>query len=398
MSIEAVRPSEAQFRALIEHSTDALALLTRDGSIAYASPSMGRVTGYEAGELEGMHGLSLVHPDDQEQVQAALTSIRNQPGASITITYRLRLREGTFRWMEGTISNWLADPAIGAMVANYRDITTHEHIVQEREEARANALAAREATRRMDEFIGIASHELKTPLTSIKGNLQLARRRVAMAMDKVQGEDEGMLHTLEGIQVLLERAERQVGVQSRLVNDLVDLARIQTDQLELHLAMTDLATVVREVVEDQRIAAPPRLISFETAALAVRVRADSGRIGQVVSNYLSNALKYSPKDRPVAVRLTVQGELARVEVADEGPGLSAEQQARIWERFHRVPEIQVQSGSGVGLGLGLHICRMIIEQHQGAVGVQSTPGAGSIFWFTLPLGREHDNDPESSSR
>ena len=319
MSIEAVRPSEPQFRALIEHSTDALALLTRDGSIAYASPSMGRVTGYEAGELEDMHGLSLVHPDDQEQVQAALTSIRNQPGASITITYRLRLREGTFRWMEGTISNWLADPAIGAMVANYRDITTHEHIVQEREEARANALAAREATRRMDEFIGIASHELKTPLTSIKGNLQLARRRVAMAMDKVQGEDEGMLRTLEGIQVLLERAERQVGVQSRLVNDLVDLARIQTDQLELHLALIDLATVVREVVEDQRLAAPLRLISFETAALAVRVRADSGRIGQVVSNYLSNALKYSPKDRPVAVRLSVQGELARVEVADEGP-------------------------------------------------------------------------------
>src|SRR5512135_1775657 len=100
MSIEAVRPSEAQFRALNEHSTDALALLTRDGSIAYASPSMGRVTGYEAGELEGMQGLSLVHPDDQEQVQAALTSIRNQPGASITITYRLRLREGTFRWIE----------------------------------------------------------------------------------------------------------------------------------------------------------------------------------------------------------------------------------------------------------------------------------------------------------
>jgi PAS domain S-box-containing protein len=123
MSIEAVRQSEPQFRALIEHSTDAIALITRDGTIAYASPSTGRVTGYVARELEGKHGLNLIHPDDLEQVLAALTSICDQPGAFTTMTFRLRLREGTFRWMEGTITNWLADPAIGALVANYRDIT-----------------------------------------------------------------------------------------------------------------------------------------------------------------------------------------------------------------------------------------------------------------------------------
>jgi len=253
--------------------------------------------------------------------------------------------------------------------------------------AQANALAAAEARHRMDTFLGIASHELKTPLTTIKGNLQLARRRIAAALREVASENERLQRQLEDVQKMLDRAERQVGIQNRLVSDLVDISRIQADKLELRLETIDLATIVREIVEDQRFAAPERLIVFDTSVLAARVSADAERIGQVVNNYLSNALKYSPADYPVAVRLDVQGELARVAVRDEGPGLSTKQQARIWERFYRVPEIQVQSGSGVGLGLGLHISRAIIEQHGGQVGVQSTPGQGSTFWFTLPLWR-----------
>jgi signal transduction histidine kinase len=98
----------------------------------------------------------------------------------------------------------------------------------------------------------------------------------------------------------------------------------------------------------------------------------------------------------VTVRISVDEREARVEVTDKGPGLSTEQQTRIWERFYRVPEIRVQSGSGVGLGLGLHICRMLIEQHGGHVGVESTPCKGSTFWFTLPLRREdQEGSPDS---
>jgi signal transduction histidine kinase len=251
--------------------------------------------------------------------------------------------------------------------------------------AQANALAAIEARHRMDTFLGIASHELKTPLTAIKGNLQLAHRRIAAALREVAAENERLQRQLEDVQKMLNRAERQVGIQNRLVSDLVDISRIQADKLELRLEMIDLATIVREIVEDQRFAAPERLIVFDTSVLAAPVSADAERIGQVVNNYLSNALKYSSADRSVTVRLDVQGELARVAVRDGGPGLSTEQQVHIWERFYRVPEIQVQSGSGVGLGLGLHISRAIIEQHGGQVGVQSTPGQGSTFWFTLLL-------------
>src|SRR5207248_2402470 len=146
-------------------------------------------------------------------------------------------------------------------------------------------------------------------------------------------------------------------------------------------------------VEDQRQIVPERTIHLETpAGKDVSVYGDADRLVQVVTNYLTNALKYSSADRPVEVRLGVEGQIAQVSVRDEGPGLPSAEQERIWERFYRVPGMEVQSGSGVGLGVGLYLCRTIIEQHGGQVGVESVPGQGSTFWFTLPLTQQKDSD------
>jgi len=120
-------------------------------------------------------------------------------------------------------------------------------------------------------------------------------------------------------------------------------------------------------------------------AQAVPVIADADRIAQVVTNYLTNALKYSKEDRPIAVRLEVEREMAQVSVRDGGPGLSLSDKMHLFERFPRIKGTAVQSGSGVSLGLGLHICKAIVEAHGGRVGLESVPGRGSTFWFTLPL-------------
>ena len=112
------------------------------------------------------------------------------------------------------------------------------------------------------------------------------------------------------------------------------------------------------------------------------------RIGQVVTNYLTNALKYSPPDRPVEVGVQEAQQQGYVWVRDQGPGIASEEQGHLWERFHRVAGVEVLSGSGIGLGLGLHISKTIIDHHHGHVGVESQPGQGSTFWFTLPLGRQ----------
>src|SRR5258708_33287480 len=114
---------------------------------------------------------------------------------------------------------------------------------------------------------------------------------------------------------------------------------------------------------------------------------------------LTNALKYSDEDQPVQVSLQRQGDQVKVSVRDHGPGLSAEQQEYIWERFQRVPDIEVHSSSyhsHAGLGLGLYISKTIIEQHQGQVGVDSIPGEGSTFWFTLPLAHNTASEANSS--
>jgi signal transduction histidine kinase/PAS domain-containing protein len=268
-------------------------------------------------------------------------------------------------------------------------VIERERLLYERAKAQANELAWREANRRMDEFLGMAGHELRTPLTAISGNIQLAMRQVKKSIDEDGTYADDLASKLELIQTLLDRAERQVRLQNRLVGDLLDISRIQANKIALKLEPRDLVTIVREAVQDQSLLVPARSIRLHVPSKAtIPVVADADRIGQVVTNYLTNALKYSPADRPIEVFLAIEGQMARVSVHDEGPGLSPMEQQAIWERFYQVKRIRVQSGSSTGLGLGLHICQTIIEQHHGQVGVQSSPGEGSTFWFTLPPAQE----------
>ena len=265
-------------------------------------------------------------------------------------------------------------------------VLERERLLQERAQAQANELALREANRRMDDFLSIASHELRTPLTAIKGNVQLAQRRLDKMIQQQDTGSDGIVSKLNVVQDLLERAERQMRVQNRLVSDLLDVSRIQADKLEMRFEPCDLTIIVREAVREQQIAVAPRPVRLHIEVEGgVPVIADADRISQVVTNYLTNALKYTEAEKLVEVRLSVEEQEARVLVRDEGPGLSLAEQEHIWDRFYRVDGIMVQSGSGVGLGLGLHICRIIIESHGGQVGVESAPGEGSTFWFTLPL-------------
>jgi signal transduction histidine kinase len=263
-----------------------------------------------------------------------------------------------------------------ALVRQGLTAVDNERLRREREET------LRETTAEMETFLGVAGHELKNPLAGIQLGLGLIERRIRRLLGRERVAVEDVASLLEPI----VQAEHQDERLERLVNDLVDVARVRAGRLELHVAPTDLAVLVRQMVEEQRNINPTRTIQLEfSEEQRVPVLGDAQRLQQVVTNYLTNALKYSPEDRPVTVGLQVKGQQARVWVHDEGPGLPVEEQERIWERFHRAPGITVQSGSGVGLGLGLHVSRTIVELHHGQFGVQSTPGQGSTFWFSLPL-------------
>ncbi len=253
---------------------------------------------------------------------------------------------------------------------------------REREVARTNELEAmREANQYMDTFLGMAGHELKTPLTSIKLALQLAERRIQRLIQHQSEIAQAVTPFVEQV----TRAQHQTERLDRLVNDLLDVSRARAGQLDLHPEQVDLLALLCEAVEEQRQAAPERTIVLQLLTTRpITIMVDGDRIGQVITNYLTNALKYSPINCPIEVGLNADAQQVRVWVRDEGPGLPPEEQEHIWERFHRVKDIKVQSGTGVGLGLGLHICQTIIERHHGQVGVESAPGSGSTFWFTLP--------------
>jgi signal transduction histidine kinase len=251
----------------------------------------------------------------------------------------------------------------------------------------------------MDEFLRLP-YELRTPLTTIRANAAIERRLRtpacrggcdARARPCVALTLETELTQRWRLAAAAEAHRKQTLRLDRLVGDLL-MSRASRRATSICGWSRDPAGVVREAVEEQRASWPERRLTLALPAGPIAVMADDDRIGQVVTNYLTNALKYSPAREPVAVVVRVEHARTkrgqprvRVRVRDHGPGLLADEQARIWERFHRVPGITLQSGSGVGLGLGLYIAKTIVERHGGTVGVESAPADGSTFWFTLPL-------------
>ncbi|HYL43865.1 MAG TPA: ATP-binding protein [Ktedonobacteraceae bacterium] len=216
----------------------------------------------------------------------------------------------------------------------------------------------------------IVTHEIKTPLTAMKLQTYVLKRQIA----------DGVLlktHDLEDVEYDMKRIEY-------LINDLLDAARLGIDQLAFEMMHCNLVKLCKQAAREQMIASA-RTVTLDLPETPVIVEADPARINQVLVNLLSNALKYSPDGADVTLRLRQEGCAARVLVEDTGPGIPQDAVSRLFEQFYRAPGIRVRHGSGVGLGLGLYICRKLIERQGGHIGVESIPGKGSTFWFTLPL-------------
>lgn len=236
-----------------------------------------------------------------------------------------------------------------------------------------------------DEFIALAGHELRTPLTSIMGNSEFLQRSVGRQLNGAKSENttEASRGKLEQQQRMLESILHQSGRLNSLINDMLDIARIHGSQLELHNSeQVPLVALVRSVIEN-RMTLSQRPITLETNEEAISGSWDEARIEQVLNNLLSNAIKYSPDNTPVIVRIERKEQEVIVSVHDAGQGISEEQQAHIFDRYYRVRT--KENVSVDGLGLGLYIAHEIVALHGGRMWLESTPGEGSAFYFSLPL-------------
>jgi signal transduction histidine kinase len=275
-----------------------------------------------------------------------------------------------------------------------RTIRLRELLAEEQASDRAQTEleVLQETNRRMDEFIGIAGHEFRTPLTTLKANLQMAARRLRRTRTQSNGTPAHEPIPPTELIPLIDRAGASTDRLERLTNDLLDMSRIKAGELVLRPLPCDLGSLVSDCVLEQRLINPARVITLEFPDQPAPVVADADRICQAMTNYVSNALKFSSDDKPIHVVLSREEQHARVSVKDQGPGIPEDELEEVWKQFYRAPDVTHRSGSNIGLGLGLYISKTIIIQHGGEVGVASAAGEGATFWFTLPLARGQETD------
>jgi len=343
-----------------------------EGRILFVNPAACRISGYKREDLIGQVGHALLHHTRADGAHCSgegcdLFAVMRGRAARTVDGEVLWRRDGSSVPVEG-VGTLLHEGHELVSVMVFRDVTDRLQI--ERERGRL-VRELEEAISARDDFLSIASHELRTPLTPIRLSVQSLKRkgqRLAATMPK-------------GLATQLETMDRQVGRLDTLINELLDVSRITVGRMDLEISEFDATTLVREIVAryqqeadwgryDIRVEVPESLVG----------RWDRLRLDQVVSNLVSNAMKYGGEKKIVEIALGENAQGIELAVRDYGVGISPEDQSRIFERFERLISVRHFGG----FGLGLWIVRQIVEAHGGHVRVTSVPGAGSTFTVELP--------------
>lgn len=348
--------SSNQFRQFTELIPEKVSNADAKGNVNYYNKSWEVFTGWSQAELIEKGWQDLIHPEELEKAKENWKQ-SIEKGEDFEMELRLLDHRGDYRWQlsraipikdeSGNIKQW-----IGAM-------TEIEKLKEEE--------------KRKEGFLQLVSHELKTPITSIQGYVQLL---LSMLQQKHQETNSLPLEPS------LKRINEQVHRLTRLISEILDLSRIEENRLDLKKETFNMNELVEETVQDINRAEIHHKIQIEHKAV-FEVEADKDRIGQVIINLITNAIKYSPDNKEVKIKIfeSQDGKVA-VSVADNGIGISKKDQKEIFKRFHRVEGKSEETYAG--LGIGLFLAHEIVERHGGEVTVESVLGDGSEFIFTLP--------------
>ncbi|HVZ66731.1 MAG TPA: PAS domain S-box protein [Patescibacteria group bacterium] len=352
-----LRSSERKLRTILETVDDGITVFDENAKVVYANTSISKASGYET--VGGMlkkpikwKNIFKVFGEDGQPI-----SVRELPGRKAIYAKRkvekviksVNKKTGEEKWaiVKGSpIMDELGN--VTGSVSVTHDITQRQ-----------------ELERRKDDFIGIASHELKTPITSIKGFVHLLKK-------DHKGYDKSYS--------FLDRIDKQLDKLTELIEDLLDISKIQSGKIEYRLEEFDIGELVKEVVSDLRSVEKHRIILRN--GVRKKIIGDRERISQVLINLINNAAKYSPNSDKVEVILNDLDGSVRVDVKDYGIGISKDEMDKIFERFYRVKDIKGKTFPG--LGIGLYLSREIVMRHHGKLWVDSKKGEGSTFHFKLP--------------
>jgi PAS domain S-box-containing protein len=376
---ELLRESEERFRVMADTAPVLLWMSGPDALCSFFNQRWLQFTGRTL-EMELGNGWAEgVHPED---FQGCLTHYMNSfvKRQEFQMEYRLRRWDGAYRWILDTgVPRYTPGGEFSGYIGSCIDVTEFKRSESERlrllgqeQAARAEAMALRRSDELKDRFLSIVSHELRTPLNAITGFGSVLDDEVAGPLSPEQHAY--LRKMLQGADTLLA-----------LVNDLLDMSRMQAGQFQLRPSSTRLASVIEEVLgalsplADQR---HQRLLREIPGPLPVIV-ADEQRVRQVLVNLAGNAIKFSPDGGVITLGARDEGDRLRVTISDTGPGIRPEDLPRLFRRFSQLDDSTTRTQGGTGLGLS--IAKALVEAHGGEIGVESEPGHGSTFWFTLPV-------------
>ncbi|MFL1894958.1 ATP-binding protein [Aquimarina sp. 2-A2] len=353
-----ISESEKKFRQMIDLLPDKIISANPTGEIIYYNKSWQEYTGLSLKKLQNKGWTKIIHPDDKEEFFKKL-NVAYATGEGQEMELRFLNKSGKYKWHlyravaihdeTGNIKTWLST-------------CTEIHRVKEEQ-------------RRKEEFLKMVSHELKTPVTSIKGYVQLLLSMI--------NANQEFPEALVPVQRSLKRIDSQVSRLTRLISEMLDLSRVENSKLELKKTHFSLNELIYETVEDIRFSSDLSEVEFHDS-FEMEVLADRDRVGQVLINLITNAIKYAPKSQLIEIAIYKKDEnYGAISVKDYGIGIPKKDLSKIFDRFYRVEGENEETFSG--FGIGLFLVKEIIDRHGGTIDVESKKGKGSKFTFTLPL-------------
>lgn len=350
------RKAVAENENRLRMATEAAALATWDLGLRdlsfICSPRMNEIFGHSSNKQLPLETLrEQVDTDDMKNVVIPAFHEALETGKYL---YEVKIHrpDGSLRWIKTQgIVIYDDKKAPVRMLGTLIDITDNK-----RDEIRKN------------DFIAMASHELKTPLTSIKAYLQILSKKLGPTSDIP-------------INNILQKANTQVNKMADLILGFLDLSKLESGKLRLDVKPFDINKLIEDCIAETSLLSPGRVIKF-TQKNELTINADIEKISQVISNFLSNAFKYSDKDAPIIVTSAKNNGSIRVSVTDKGIGIKPKDQEKLFQRFYRVENEKTKNISG--FGIGLYLASEIIQRHKGTIGVESEEDGGATFYFTLP--------------